>query len=114
MKFSITAGLATGMAAVFAQPASAQMLDPDQPAQALEIMKRVHCGEADGVPAVYHWTGRIYGRVAGEPDRHLFDGEGMNIRQCTTVTDPERGTGYRDGEPRDHALPRSRNRRSRR
>jgi hypothetical protein len=65
------------------------------PADALEISKRTQCGVKDGEPAVYYWSGRIYSRVEGEPDRHLFNGEGMNIRACTTVTDPQRGTGYR-------------------
>lgn len=76
-------------------PTQAQMLDPDDPADAVEIMKRTQCGEADGTPAVYYWSGRGYSRVQGEPDRHLFDLSGMNVRQCTTVEDPERGTGYR-------------------
>ncbi|MGL4543695.1 MAG: DUF1838 family protein, partial [Polymorphobacter sp.] len=66
-----------------------------KPADALEISKRVQCGEADGKPAVYHWSGKVFSRVAGEPDRLLFHGEGMNVRQCTTVTDPKRGKGYR-------------------
>jgi hypothetical protein len=72
-----------------------RMLDPNIPADALEISKRVQCGEADGKPAVYHWSGNVYSRVQGEPDRLLFKGEGMNIRQCVTVEDPKRGKGWR-------------------
>jgi hypothetical protein len=75
--------------------AAAQELDPNKPEDALEIMKRTQCGEADGVAAVYHWSGRIYGRRQGEPDKLLFNGEGMNVRQCVRVEDPERGIGYR-------------------
>ena len=75
--------------------AEARMLDPNNGADALEIMKRTQCGEADGEQAVYYWTGRAYSRVEGERDRHLFNLEGMNVRQCVSVTDPERGTGYR-------------------
>ena len=75
--------------------ASARMLDPTKPDDALEIGKRTQCGTADGVPAVYHWSGNVYSRVAGEPDRLLFKGEGMNVRQCVTVNDPKRGKGYR-------------------
>ena len=75
--------------------ASARMLDPALPDDALEISKRAQCGEADGKAAVYHWSGKVYSRVAGEPDRLLFNGEGMNVRQCVTVTDPNRGKGYR-------------------
>jgi hypothetical protein len=76
-------------------PALARPLDPQKPEDALEIMKRTQCGVKDNVPAVYRWQGRIYSRRDGEPDKHLFNMEGMNIRQCVTVTDAERGTGYR-------------------
>jgi hypothetical protein len=87
--------LATAALAALTTPAAARQLNPDIPADALEISKRTQCGAKDGEPAVYYWSGRVYSRVTGEPDRHLFNGEGMNIRQCTTVTDPKRGTGYR-------------------
>lgn len=87
---ALMAVLSTG-----AMAQKARMLNPDKPEDALEISKRVQCGEADGKPAVYHWAGNIYSRVQGEPDRLLFKGEGMNIRQCVTVTDPKRGKGYR-------------------
>lgn len=90
-KALLLAGLLIGMG----QTASAKMLDPAVPADALEIAKRAQCGEADGKPAVYHWSGRVYSRVTGEPDRMLFKGEGMNIRQCVTVDDPVRGKGWR-------------------
>lgn len=75
--------------------AGARVLDPAKPQDALEITKRTQCGEQDGKPAVYYWSGKIYSRVTGEPDRLLFNGEGMNVRQCVSVTDPKRGTGYR-------------------
>ncbi|MDO5770108.1 MAG: DUF1838 family protein [Psychrobacter sp.] len=75
--------------------ASAKMLDPNVPADALEIMKRGQCGEADGKPAVYSWSGNVYSRVRGEPDRLLFKGQGMNIRQCVSVNDPVQGKGFR-------------------
>lgn len=73
----------------------ARTLDPNVAEDALEIMKRTQCGEQDGEQAVYYWTGRAYSRIEGEPDRHLFNLEGMNVRQCVSVTDSERGTGYR-------------------
>jgi hypothetical protein len=75
--------------------ANARMLDPAKPEDALEIMKRTQCGERDGQPAVYHWAGNVYSRVPGEPDRLLFKGEGMNIRQCVAVEDAKRGKGWR-------------------
>lgn len=98
MRHLIThAAWAVGIAtmALAASPVQARELDPEDPVDALEIAKRVQCGVADSVPAVYHWSGKVYGRRAGEPDRHLFNGEGMNIRQCVTVTDPVRGKGWR-------------------
>jgi hypothetical protein len=82
-------------AALLATGATGRTLDPSQPADAVEISKRAQCGAADGVAAVYHWSGKVYSRVRGEPDRHLFNGEGMNIRQCESTVDPKRGRGWR-------------------
>lgn len=93
--FKLRLALAIGAATALATPAFSRTLDPAKPEDALEIMKRTQCGEADGVPAVYYWSGKVYSRVSGEPDRHLFNGEGMNIRQCVRVEDPKRGVGYR-------------------
>ncbi|ATW02834.1 DUF1838 family protein [Sphingorhabdus sp. YGSMI21] len=93
--FKLGIALAVVAATSSVTPALARTLDANVPEDALEIMKRTQCGEADGVPAVYYWSGKVYSRVAGEPDRHLFNGEGMNIRQCVRVEDPKRGVGYR-------------------
>ncbi|MFN3945137.1 MAG: DUF1838 family protein [Allosphingosinicella sp.] len=89
--------LATAAIVAAAAPAWSQnrMLDPQRPEDALEISKRVQCGTADGVPAVYYWYGKVYSRVQGEPDRHIFNGEGMNVRQCVSTNDPVRGPGWR-------------------
>ena len=75
--------------------AQARMLDPNVAADAFEISKRTQCGEADGKQAVYHFSGKIYSRVEGEPDRLLFVAEGMNVRQCVAIEDAKRGKGYR-------------------
>jgi hypothetical protein len=83
------------LGAVVAGPAGAKLLDPLVPEDAVQIVKRAQCGSEDGVAAIYYWSGKVYSRVDGEPDRLLFNGEGMNIRQCATVTDAKRGTGYR-------------------
>lgn len=82
-------------AALSATAAHARMLDPARPADALEINKRITCGVADGQPAVYYFSGQVWSRVQGEPDRHLFNTEAMNIRQCVSATDDKRGKGYR-------------------
>ncbi|GAA0486025.1 DUF1838 domain-containing protein [Parasphingorhabdus litoris] len=95
-RFFKQTALATMVASfALASPSAARTLDPKKPEDALEIMKRTQCGTADGVPAVYHWSGKVYSRVQGEPDRHLYNGEGMNIRQCVRIEDPKRGVGYR-------------------
>lgn len=76
-------------------PAAARTLDLANPADALTAMRKVQCSTKDGEAVVYHWSGKVFSRVEGEADRHLFDVEGMNVRQCVTVTDPVRGTGFR-------------------
>lgn len=96
----LTATLAAAAAlplALLAAPASADdhMLDPSDPVDALEISKRFQCGVADGETAVWHFSGNVYSRVPGEPDRLIFKGEGMNIRRCVSVEDPERGKGWK-------------------
>lgn len=95
IKWMMTAAALVVTASPALAAAKARMLDPNKPEDALEISKRAQCGEADGKPAVYHWSGKIYSRVTGEPDRLLFTGEGMNIRTCVTVDDPKRGKGWR-------------------
>lgn len=86
---------ATAAATLFAVPATARTLDLSKPEDALLASRKIACSLKDGVPTTFHWSGRVYSRVAGERDRHVFNVEGMNIRQCTTVSDPQRGTGYR-------------------
>jgi Protein of unknown function (DUF1838) len=81
--------------AVCATAASAQQLDLSKPEDALTANRKMQCSTVDGEPTFYHWSGRTYARRAGEPDKLLFRVEGMNVRQCTSVTDPKRGKGYR-------------------
>lgn len=81
--------------ALASAPAAAQMLDPDKPEDALEISKRFQCGEEDGAEAVWHFSGNVYSRRAGEPDKLLFKGDGYNIRRCVSVDDPVRGKGWK-------------------
>lgn len=79
----------------FASPGEARTLDPNVAEDALEISKRLQCGVSADQPAVYHWSGNIYGRSPGQRDKLLFKGEGMNIRRCVEVNDAERGKGWR-------------------
>lgn len=86
---------AATMFAVLAQPAQARMLDPAIPHDAVEITKRIQCPAPDEETVVYAFSGNIYSRIRGEPDRLLLRALGMNVRRCTEVVDPARGTGYR-------------------
>ncbi len=70
-------------------------LDLNQPEDVVKVMQKVQCSLEDGKPAVYWWQGSVYSRVPGERDRHLFNVEGMNIRACQSLRDPQRGYGYR-------------------
>lgn len=70
-------------------------LDLNLPADALTALRKVHGSTEDGKPVVFHWSGRVWSRIEGERDRLLFKVEGMNIRQCGTLQDAERGTGFR-------------------
>lgn len=75
--------------------AHAGRLDLATPEGALAASRKIQCSTRDNVPVTYYWEGETFSRVEGEPDRKLFNVYGMNIRQCVTVKDEKRGTGYR-------------------
>ncbi|MEO0615898.1 MAG: DUF1838 family protein [Pseudomonadota bacterium] len=77
-----------------AVPAMAE-LDPNDPADAMTISRKVACSTVDGEAVTYAWHGNLWVRRAGERDRLLFRIEGMNVRACSTVSDPKRGSGYK-------------------
>jgi len=72
-----------------------ERLDLSTAAGAVLAQRKLSCSTIDGEDVLYHWEGRAYSRRAGERDRHIFDVEGMNVRSCSTVTDPERGKGFK-------------------
>ena len=76
-------------------PALAAQLDPNDPDDALTIGRKIGCSTVDGEAITYWWHGRAYSRRQGERDRHLFNVEGMNVRSCTSVSDPKKGDGYK-------------------
>jgi len=76
-------------------PLSADPLDPDDPGDALTVMRKIHCSTVDGEAATFWWHGRAYSRRQGERDRHLFNVEGMNVRACVRHEHPKRGAGFR-------------------
>jgi hypothetical protein len=91
--FCLAAALLVGT--LNAAAAVAAPLDLSSPADNLAAFRKIQCSTKDATPVVYHWSGHVYARVPGEPDRHIFDVEGMNIRQCVAVSDPKRGPGFR-------------------
>lgn len=63
---------------------------------ALPLMQKMTCGTTEAGKTRYGiFEGRVYSRVPGEKDRHLFNLLGINTRQCTMPIDPDRGQGYR-------------------
>ena len=94
MMMRLTAAAAALALATGAAPAPAK-LDLAKPADALAAMRKIQCSTKDATPVIYHWSGHAFSRVPGEPDKHLFDLEGMNVRQCAAVSDPVRGAGFR-------------------
>jgi hypothetical protein len=75
--------------------ASADRLDLNDPKDVMTANRKIQCSTEDGQAITYWWHGEAYSRRQGERDKHLFDVEGMNIRQCIGVTDAERGEGYK-------------------
>lgn len=70
-------------------------LDLDTPRGAMLAMRKVQCSLIDNEPVTYYWHGRAFSRRMGERDKLLFHVEGMNVRSCKTVNDPEKGEGYK-------------------
>lgn len=70
-------------------------LDPNDPDDALIIQRKIGCSTNEAEPITYWWHGKAYSRRQGERDKVLFLVEGMNVRSCTTVNDPEKGVGYK-------------------
>jgi hypothetical protein len=70
-------------------------IDLDSPEGALMAARKVQCSLIDEKPVTYYWFGKAYSRRTGERDKNLFDVEGMNIRQCGTVMDEDKGLGYK-------------------
>ncbi|MGI9235519.1 MAG: DUF1838 family protein [Woeseiaceae bacterium] len=75
--------------------AFAGKLDLDKPDDAFEASRKIQCSTVDGEAITYWWHGRAYSRRQGEKDKLLFRVDGMNTRQCTTLSDPEKGEGYK-------------------
>lgn len=90
--FTVTLGLTS---AWLSSSVMAAQIDPTTPEGSIQISRKVQCSLTDSKPETFTWQGRAYARVPGERDKLLFLLEGMNIRQCVSVEDAKRGTGYR-------------------
>lgn len=87
--------LAVSLSALLACSASAEQIDPNTADGFIQLNRKVQCSLKDNEPQVFQWFGRGYARVPGERDKHIFNLDGMNIRQCVEVSDPQLGTGYK-------------------
>ena len=93
---SITVAALSLLAAGAASAAGkAQPLDPANADDQLRIQVKMSCSLVEGTPTLYWWSGRMWARVPGEPNRLLFNVHGMNMRQCSVKQDPVRGFCYR-------------------
>lgn len=70
-------------------------LDPASADDQMRMQVKLSCSLVEGRPTLYWWSGRMWARVPGEPNRLLFNVHGMNVRQCRTKEDPVRGFCYR-------------------
>lgn len=86
--------LITVLCMLITMPALAE-LDPSKPSDAMTISRKIACSTVDGEAVTYNWFGNLFVRKQGEKDKRLFAIEGMNIRQCTAVSDEKRGDGYK-------------------
>jgi hypothetical protein len=72
-----------------------EKLDVSDPDQALLASNKLFCDNTPETPSLYWWQGMVYSRIPGEKDRHIFNVQGMNIRQCAKFEDPVKGLGFR-------------------
>jgi len=92
---AVLGGIALVVASLASPGTQARTLNPDKPADALTIARKVACSTIDGKNIVYWWHGDAFARRTGERDKLLFKVEGMNVRACVKDTHPDRGRGYR-------------------
>ncbi len=92
-KYSLIKGAVA--AGLLATGASAQQFDVSDPDQALMAGNKIFCANEPGEVALYWWQGEVYSRIPGEKDKHIFNVQGMNARQCGRMEDDTRGLGFR-------------------
>ncbi|MDX2143480.1 MAG: DUF1838 family protein [Rhodospirillaceae bacterium] len=95
LKTFLKTGAAIAALCGFAVSAQAAMLDLNTAEGVAKVMRKMQCSLKDNDPVTYYWHGTAFGRVMGQADKVLFNVDGMNIRQCATVMDKDKGYGYR-------------------
>lgn len=83
------------IAASAAQVWAAEKIDLSTPEGNAIAQRKIQCSTEDGKPIFYWWTGKVFSRRMGEPDQHLFNIEGMNVRTCGTVDGGKQGKAFR-------------------
>lgn len=73
----------------------AQQIDPNTGEGNIKLSRKLHCSLKDNEETTWYWSGHAYSRVQGQRDKKLFKLMGMNVRQCVSIEDEKRGTGYR-------------------
>lgn len=63
-------------------------------AQMMNLKATCGCVE-EGKTQYGMWQGRVYSRIPGEKDKHLFNVLGFSTRQCAVKEDSVKGLGYR-------------------
>jgi len=94
MKKILTGVAASLFAVACGSAANSQTIDLKTPEGAHKAMRKVQCSLVDNEPVTYYWFGKAFSRRMGERDKALFNVEGMNVRACSTISDPVKGTGY--------------------
>jgi hypothetical protein len=94
-RISLLAAAAAAVLAAASPGWTAGALDPAKPEDALLLNRKMNCSLDDARTVIHWWKGTMISRVPGERDRVLFNVQGMNIRQCGSFSDPQRGPGFR-------------------
>lgn len=89
------AAAAIMLGGVAAEAKTGGKIDLSTPEGAVLGMRKVWCTTTDGETSIWFWKGEVFSRKVGEADKKLFNVEGINVRTCGKISDPQRGEGVR-------------------
>lgn len=72
-----------------------EKLDLSKPEDAFIVWAKSMCSLDESDHVLHWWRGKMFSRVPGEKDRHLFNVQGMNIRNCKFYPEGDRAPGIR-------------------